>query len=684
VLGDPAWSRAVAATGFTQTTPREGEAASENTEVFVAFDDETLYIGVVCHDRKPQKIIISDSRRDASLQETDSFQILLDTYGDDQSGFIFGTNPAGIQYDGQVTRDGEVEVGSTGGFHLNWDGVWEVQAQIFDGGWSAEFAIPFRTLRFSRDNPQTWGINFQRNIRRRKEKDFWAPMPRQFDLDRVSLAGVLEEIEVPHQRLLQVTPYVLANFARGQVDSEGTEEDLEVGVDLKYGVTPSLTLDVTYNTDFAQVEADVQKINLDRFDLFFPEKRPFFLENAGLFNVGVPREVELFFSRRIGLAEDGSALPILGGARLSGKVGRNNIGLLYMSTDDRDEVETKDQFAVVRLARDLGENSSIGLLLTHRKGDGTLVSGEDHGSTFAVDGRWSVNPKTEIKGFAAVTDTPGAQGKEHAFRLGGRWNSRLLVAELSYTEIGDDFNPEVGFLQRRGYRRPEIFGLMRYRPKNFAGLQELRPHVFYQGYWDFDGDLESDIFHLGNHWEWKNGHEIHTGGNFRREGVKVPFEIFPGVIVPAGDYNNNEIQLMGYSNRGAPVGLEMTVLAGSFYDGNRWVLTPSLRFRIGEKFNAETAWNHNDIDIPGGAFTADLARLRLSYSFTPQLFVESLVQYNTRIDEWSSNFRFGWRDGGSAGLYLVYNEIQDIGRQTQDDRRQLIIKYSRLFDFKKR
>ena len=206
VLGDDAWSAAQPATGFVQKVPDEGEPASEKTEVFVMFDDENFYVGVICHDRNPEGIIVSDTRRDASLVETDSFQMILDTYDDDQSAFFFGTHPAGMQYDGQVTRDGEVDFDTSGGFNLAWDGAWEVKAKIFEGGWSAEFAIPFRTLRFPKGIPQTWGINFQRNIRRHNEKSFWSPLGRQFNLDRVSMAGRLEDVEVPIQQFLQVVP----------------------------------------------------------------------------------------------------------------------------------------------------------------------------------------------------------------------------------------------------------------------------------------------------------------------------------------------------------------------------------------------------------------------------------------------------------------------------------------------
>ena len=678
VLADPAWAGVPTATGFVQTTPDEGEPASERTEVFVAFDSETLYVGVVCHDRTPEGIIVSDTRRDASLDETDSFQVIFDTYGDRQTGFVFGTNPAGSQYDGQVANDGE------GSFNRNWDGAWHVRSQIFDGGWSAEMAIPFRTLRFPQSSPpgspQTWRVNFQRNIRRHNERSFWAPLPRQLGLFRVSMAGVLEGVEVPRQRLLQLTPYVLGEAAEGpEIDgrnTDNTETDSEFGIDLKYGITPSLTLDATYNTDFAQVEADVQQINLDRFNLFFPEKRPFFLENAGIFSVGVPEEIELFFSRRIGIGPGGVSIPILGGLRLSGKAGRNNVGLLYMDTDEAEGIRSGDEFGVVRWSRDLGERSSVGMIFTQREG----VAAGDTNRTYGVDGRWGLSQTTQIHAFAAQTETPGATGDEHAFRVGAKYDSERWFSQLNFTEVGDDFNPEVGFLTRRGYRKVDGFIMARVRPDNLWGLHELRPHISYRGFWDFDDFQETGYLHVDNHWEWESGHEIHTGVNFTREGVKEPFEIFPGVIVPTGTYDHSELSLVAFTNQGAPISGQASLTVGGLFGGDRLTFSPAVKFRRGEKFNGELAWSYNDLDLPGGAFETNLGRLRLAYSFTPKVFIDGLMQYNDRLDQWSSNVRFGWRHDASTGLYVVYNDIQEFGIGAGEARRRLIVKYSRLFD----
>jgi hypothetical protein len=311
VRGDDAWSDIVPASEFWQVQPNDGQPATQRTEVFVGYTDTALHIGVVAHEDDAGEIIVSDSRRDSSLDDTDAFLVIIDGLLDRQNGYVFGTNAAGIEYDAQVTKEGTANnfgAGSGGGdFNLNWDGTWSVRSMISETGWSAEFEIPFRTLRYGSSEQQTWGINFQRNIRHNNEIAYWAPLERNRNLYRVSEAGLLLGIEPPPQRNLKFTPYVLGQARRGG-ELSGTETDSEVGFDVKYSITPSLTLDLTYNTDFAQVEADEQQVNLDRFNLFFPEKRPFFLENAGQFAVGEGAEAELFFSRRIGIGEDGEEI----------------------------------------------------------------------------------------------------------------------------------------------------------------------------------------------------------------------------------------------------------------------------------------------------------------------------------------------------------------------------------------
>ena len=704
VLNDLAWAGAQPITGFVQNTPDEGQPSSERTEVFVVYTDETLYFGVVCYVVDPATIIVSDSRRDAQLRETDSFQIILDTYLDKQNGFVFGTNPAGIEYDGQVTNEGgggryggggfvrrsgsQQQRGSGGGFNLNWDGVWQVATAISEIGWTAEFGIPFRTLRYPAGDTQSWGVNFQRNIRNRNEQTYWAPLPRQFDLNRLSLAGELRGLEVPRQRNLKLTPYLLGHASNPDAGRMTLLGDL--GGDLKYSVTPSMTLDLTYNTDFAQVEVDDQQINLDRFNLFFPEKRPFFLENAGLFSVGQPGQIELFFSRRIGIGASGEQVPIIGGGRLSGKIGNNtNIGFLNMQTAPMGvDGAPSTNFLVTRVRQDFASRSNFGAMFVNRSATGNLSASGDFNRSYVVDGQLGLGQTGTISGFAADTDSPGFHTGTHALSLIANYASERYRFSAGASEVGPNFNPEVGFYARRGYRRVDSQARATFRPENSRGIHQLEPHVSHYSVFDFDtGQQESQYTHFDNHLEWRNGYRVSTGVNLTTEGVFAAFEIYPGVDVPVGTYNHTEGIFRFHTNRGSTYGFEVSSIVGGFFGGQRVQVRPQFNMRIGDAFNAEVGVDRNDISLPWGNFVTNLSLLRLSYSFTTRIFLQTLLQYNDRRDVWSSNIRFGVLSDANTGFFIVYNDIRYLDdvvgqRFTRPalGGRTLTVKYSRVFD----
>ena len=702
VLGDPAWAAAVPVTGFWQTAPDEGEPASERTEVRIIYTEDTIYFGIVCYDRTPESIVVTSSRRDSSLRDSDSFQLILDTFLDQQNAFVFGTSPAGQEYDGQVVNEGVggsglggggASRGAGGGFNLNWDGVWEVRTQISEVGWSAELAIPFRTIRYPGRQSQTWGVNFQRNIRRRDETAYWAPLPRQFNLFRLSLAGQLSGIELASaaSRNLKLTPYVVGEAVHSDVvETPDTTMLGDVGMDLKYGLTPSLTLDMTYNTDFAQVEVDEQQINLDRFNLFFPEKRPFFLENAGAFTVsnaggavmGNPAQTDLFFSRRIGVGPGGREIPIVGGARMSGKVSDSvTVGLLNMQTEPVEGVTPANNFSVARVRRDLGNRSSIGGLFVNRQATGDLAGVDDYNRTYAVDGRWGIGQNGLLSGFAARTQTPGLDGDEYAYNLSADYNTEAWRYVVGYMEVADDFNPEVGFLKRSGFRKVDAGVFNTYRPKDFLKVQEVRPHVNFNRFWNFDGFEETSFLHIHSIVRFNDSSSGSIQWNVTGEGVASPFEISPGVIVPSGTYDHNQVELGYNTNRAASVSVGVRVSIGGFFGGDRTTYGPSIRVRSGDTFNASLSWNRNDIDLPGGRFVTNLSSARLAYNFSPRLFTQTLLQYNDSADLWSVNLRFGWLQQANTGLFIVYNDTRGLGDEIlSGGGRSLVIKYSQLFD----
>lgn len=417
-------------------------------------------------------------------------------------------------------------------------------------------------------------------------------------------------------------------------------------------------------------------MNLDRFNLFFPEKRPFFLENAGLFTVGSPGEVDLFFSRRIGIGDQGNVVPIIGGARLSGKLNRTNVGLLSMFTEDVAEAGIeKNNFTVARVNHEFKGRTALGALLVNKTG---LETDNNYNRTYAVDGKLGLGRKARMSGFYARTADPNDTISPYAYKFQTDyvWNNWEMRA--AYTEVGQGFNPEVGFLFRNAFRKPEGLVLYHLRPKNEQSkILELRPHVSYRGFWNFDGFQETGFLHIDNHWEFKSGFEIHTGLNLTTEGVVAPFEISPGVVVPVGTYKHAESQIVLWTNRSRPLSIEVRAVNGGSFGGSRYLNSGTLNIRLGDKLNSAFTYQYNKFDLPGGDFTANIFRSQVAYSFTPNIYLQSLVQNNTTDKLWAVNLRFGWLNRANTGLFVVYNHNFIDGDPLNNS---FIVKYTRMFD----
>lgn len=657
VADDPAWDGIEPFSGFIQLQPDNGAAASQRTEVYFGFTDDALHVGVICFETDPEAITVSNEGF-----QSDSFTMVLDTFGTGLAGMVFGTNPVGAEYDGQVADEFA---------DWNWSTLWEVRARTHDKGWSAELAIPFQSLRYGTADVQSWRVNFARVLRRNNEIAYWSPVPRQFSMFRLSLAGRIDGIHVPPQRRnLEFTPYVLGRMNRGG-NLNAVQHDDDFGFDVKYSITPSLTLDLTYNTDFAQVESDIQQVNLGRFSLFFPETRPFFLENAGSFNVG-SQGTQLFHSRRIGIAPDGQRLPIEGGVRVSGKVGAaTNLGFLHMRAEAANAADSTG-FTVARLSRDLSNRSSLGFIATDRRDAGSSRQ------TYGLDGSLGLGANGQVRALAAQTRTPGVDADDHAVSLFGAYNSTEWTLDASYAEVGAGFDPAVGFVGRRDFRSAGMFAMRTFVDEET--LREWRPLVAYQGFWDFDGYYESGNLHLESWWVWKSAADVWPAVNFTHEGVKHPFAI-GGVEVPAGDYEtrNFEMGINSAPNKIWSGGAHMT--AGGFYNGKRHAISPYVNYRKDETLSAWAGWDHNTIDLGGveGSFTVNLARAGFAYSFTPKIVLRALIQYNDADDVFAANVRFSWLRSANAGLYVVYNEI-DARHGLRKPGRELVLKYSHIFD----
>ena len=420
--------------------------------------------------------------------------------------------------------------------------------------------------------------------------------------------------------------------------------------------------------------------------------------------VGSPREVDLFFSRRIGLDDDGREVPIIAGVRLSGKESCFNIGMLSMQTEATRFVERNEDnparpdtvdvqennFAVARLSKELPNRSGIGALFTNRQGVGEFSTGDDYGRTIAVDAHWGIGKFGLISGYAARTFSgDNSVGADNALNLRAEYNSKAWLLNAAFRQVGSNFKPELGFLRRDGYRRLQASIFNRTRPTGLGGLLELRPHTSYTAFWDLDGFQESGFWHIDNHLEWKSGFEFHTGVNITREGIRLDlldahngaFEISDGVFVPPGTYDHAEANIVFLTNPGARWFFRIRTVIGGFWGGDRVAWFPSLRMRTSEAFNIQFNWSHQDVDLPWGNFTTNLMRARLSYSFTPRMFLQGLLQYNDRDDIWGANVRFGWLDAANTGLFVVYREVQEeVDGRFAPDSRSVTVKYSRLFD----
>ena len=688
ILGEKLWEKVPIIENLRQIKPDYGLPASEKTSIRVAYTNKSFYVAVVCYDKAPDKIVISDSRRDADLNDEDSFLFILDTYNDQQNGFLFGTNASGMEYDAQINNEGEGNFSSNrqqggviGGTNINWDASWEVKTESGDYGWSAEFSIPLRSIRFNSGTDKIWGINFQRNISKRSETAYWANLPLGFDIKRLSLAGKMTGINLKSPKNLKVIPYALTQVAQDKTISKINSSRADFGGDIKYSLTPGLTLDLTYNTDFAQVEVDDQQVNLDRFNLFFPEKRPFFLENAGQFSVGSPGEVDLFFSRRIGIGDGGSLVPIIGGSRVSGKVGQTNIGLLSMFTDeveiDGDIGIVKNNYSVARVNHDFAKSrSSLGGIFVNRNGIGIS---DDYNNVFALDGKLGLGKKAQITGYISKSTTPGIKNREHAFKILAVYNWNGWNLRAGYTEVGEGFNPEVGFLQRSAFKKPEFLIFKQWRPKNTGKFLEVRPHVSYRGYWNFNNTQETGFLHIDNHWVWESGFEIHTGINFTKETVLEAFPISLVTIDP-GIYDHKELQFVMFTNPNNKASFRNRTYIGGYFGGSRISSSNKVNLRLGDKFNAETNFNYNRLKLPNGLTNVVITGVRLAYSFTPRMFLQSLVQYNNVSEVTSVNARFGWLKNANTGLFIVINIVKDNDFLNQLNNQSITIKYSYQFD----
>ena len=660
VLDDDAWQIAALIDDFVQQEPDEGAPASERTEVRILYDAAKLYVAVRAYDSEPDALTATEMRRDSErILNEDNFQLILDTFMDSRSAYMFVTNPLGAQLDQQVFEEGE---GSRFGFgtsniNRDWDGIWEVAALRVEDGWIAEIAIPMVTLRFPESDPQSWGINLMRNIGRKNEQAFWAPIPRAYGLTRVSLAGTLAGLRDLRQGSdLRVTPSFVGGARRttdGGVTDDSFQRDL--GVDLRYGVSAGLNLDVTVNTDFAQAEVDDERVNLTRFPLFYPEKRDFFLENAGQFAVGtnasITRYADLFFTRRIGLAANGDAIPILGGARLTGRVGRNSIAVLDVQTDDI-AGRPAENFLVARYSRALFDRSRVGGIVVNKE----QIDGTHYNRTLGADMVLAPLPALTVTGFLAKTETPGLDGGDMGGYLNATWLDTRWRIYGEYLDLGADFNPEVGYLQRAGIRTTKLHLERNPRPGVF-GIRMLSPMVNVVYTTDRFNRLVSRRIHSMVGTRFDNGAFLNFWYNRDYELLDAPF-VLNGVTIPVGGYHMGEWRVSFDSNPARRVYYGVSWMPATFFDGTRTDLNLGLGWRLSSRLSTDIGYTRNDVDLPGGEFLVQIAALKVDFAFSPTVTLRTLTQYNSASDQWGTSARFRWTYSPGSDLYIVYDEVR--------------------------
>ncbi|MBV9925542.1 MAG: carbohydrate binding family 9 domain-containing protein [Acidobacteria bacterium] len=681
-LDEPAWSRADAATDFRQEEPHEGEPASERTEVRVLFDDKNLYVGIHAFDSEPARINSRELVRDASFSNDDKVEILLDTYYDRRNAFRFAVNPLGTQQDALITDEGR-------DVNLSWDAPWVSAGHIDQTGWTVEVAIPLTTLRY-KEGQDTWGFNVARIIRRKNEENLWTSWQRSFGLERVSQAGELSGVgEIRRRRLREVKPYASGGWRRGvpQVSEQGFDSGLQGkgGLEVaKLGLTPSLTAEFTANTDFGQAEVDQQVVNLSRFSVFFPEKRDFFLENAGIFLFGREEANQLFFTRRIGLTDEGQPVPINYGAKVTGKVGRYNVGFLQVQTRRLGDPAggfgvPRQQYTVARVKRDILERSFVGAMFVNRQG-ATSAGGTRYNRGAGLDAEFNLTDHYQLKAFLMGTATPGVRSGFLSGRVDSIFENNLFRFIAVYEDVGRNFNPEVGFAERTGFH--QYFGQAAYkhRPKFIPGVRQMEFETQLEYYTDRRGKLSTRQAELSWDTQFKNSADFF----FRpiedvTDVLTEPFEIRPGVVIPPGSYHFNRPRVSFTSDASRRLVLTGRYKWGGFYTGKRDEISVGLTLRPNEHLLFDFSDSFNSVRLREGDFTTNLIFGRVNYNFSRKLLTSALVQLNSAARLSAVNVRLRYIYRPNSDFFVIYN--QATGRGLERPSYSFQIKLTRDFTF---
>ena len=683
-LDDAVYARVPPLTGFIQNDPEEGAPASERTEVWIFFDGEQVYLSARCWESRPDRMRATEMRRDnTNIAQDDNLAWAFDTFYDRRNGMLFEVNAAGGRMDGQMSNEGRT--------NFDWNPIWRVEVARFDGGWTMETAMPFKSLRYRPGPAQLWGFNLRRRVRWKNELAYLRPVPAALGPRglRPSLLAPLVGIEAPPgSRNLEVKPFAIADLTTDTAATPPLRNATagDAGIDLKYGLTQNLTADFTVNTDFAQVEADEQQVNLTRFRLFFPEKREFFLENRGTFEFGGEGGDTpiLFHSRQIGL-QAGRAVPVRAGARLTGRVGDFDVGLIQMRTggEEVSGARTTD-FTVVRLKRDILRASSIGVLMTRRS---VSLQGPGAGGSYGVDGGFSfLDNQLVVDTYWARTATPGAAGEEASWRANVEYDGDRYGFEAERLVVGDDFRPELGFVRRRDMARslgrvrfsPRLLSVPAIRKLSWSGgidyIENLRGVLETR-----EGDAEFAV-------EFENSDRLAVAWARTYERLLEPFDITPEISIPAGGYDFETLRAELVLGPQRVASGRVRLDHGAFFSGRKTELAVSRgRMQLSRRVSTEPTWAFSLVDLREGRFTTHLAGARVTFTVTPLMFTSALIQYNTSSNTAAANVRFRWEYQPGSELFVVYNEQRSTllpqPHLEAFRNRAVVVKLTRLFRF---
>jgi hypothetical protein len=698
ILDEAAYRDNLPIEGFLQTIPDEGQPISERTEAWVMYDQENIYLACRCWDSAgPEGWVANEMRRDTDgLRENDFFGALFDTFHDGRNGFNMYANYLGARNDQWVTDEGAP--------NQDWNPVWSVRGSTFDGGWTLEMAIPFKSIRYVSGTNQTWGIQLRRAIRRRNEYAHIAFVPastggRQ-SINRVSAAADLTGLDLPPAgKNVEIKPYATSSLKSDlrQTPTLSNEVDGDVGVDLKLGITANITADLTYNTDFAQVEVDERQVNLSRFSLSFPEKREFFLEGQGTFDFGrsgggggrggggrggggggVPT---MFYSRRIGLS-GGDAVPILAGGRVTGKAGRLGFGVLNVQTERVAGVTPATNFSVIRVKSDVLRRSTIGALFTHRS---RSVASDGSNQAYGVDANFGFGQAVSFGGFYAQARTEGLGSPKESYVGRASYDGDTYGLSADYLVVDDDFNPEVGLVRRDNFRRYSTSARYSPRPRNIEWIRQLTLDAGYQRIESLDlGALETEVWDGGLNVEFENSDMVGVRGSLNVERLDAPLRVSRAVSVPPGDYDFRSLTFQYTFGGQRRASGQASVEIGEFYDGT--ITTVQIqrgRIAVLDRFSLLPTISYNDVRLPAGDFNATVVGVRADYAFTPLMFVGGLIQYDSDANVFSTNLRFRWEYAPGSEFFAVYtDERSTFGSGIPDlQNRAFVLKINRLLRF---